>query len=39
MPDGTAMSFPIVIPEINAALCLKALGWSSRFVAKDAVDV
>jgi hypothetical protein len=39
MLDGTAMSFPAVIPEINSALCLKALGWSSRLAAKDAVDV
>lgn len=39
MVDGTAMSFRIVIPEINSALCLKALGWSSRLAAKDAVDV
>jgi hypothetical protein len=39
MLDGPAMSFPIVIPEINSALCLKALGWSSRLAAKDAVDV
>jgi hypothetical protein len=37
--DGTAMSFPAVIPEINSALCLKALGWSSRLAAKDAVDI
>lgn len=39
MLDGTAVAFPIVIPEINSALCLKALGWSSRLAAKDAVDV
>ena len=39
MLDGTAMSISTVIPEINAGLCLKALGWSSRLVAKDAVDV
>jgi hypothetical protein len=38
MLDGTSMSFPAVIPEINSALCLKALGWSSRLAAKDAVD-
>jgi hypothetical protein len=39
MLDGTSVSFPAVIPEINSALCLKALGWSSRLAAKDAVDV
>jgi hypothetical protein len=39
MLDGTAVSFPAVIPEINSALCMKALGWSSRLAAKDAVDV
>ncbi len=39
MLDGTAVSFPAVIPENNSALCLKALGWSSRLAAKDAVDV
>ena len=39
MLDGTTMSFPIVIPEINSALCLKALAWSSRLASKDAVDV
>lgn len=39
MLDGTAVSFPTVIPEINSALCLKVLGWSSRRAAKDAVDV
>ncbi|HEY3714431.1 MAG TPA: hypothetical protein VGL39_07895 [Jatrophihabitantaceae bacterium] len=39
MLDGSAMSFPAVIPEINSALCLKALSWSSRLAAKDAVDV
>lgn len=37
--DGTALSFTAVIPEINAALCLKAVGWVSRLAAKDAVDV
>lgn len=39
MLDRTTMSFPAVIPEINSALCLKAIGWSSRLAAKDAVDV
>jgi hypothetical protein len=39
MLGGTAVSFSAVIPEINSALCLKALGWSSRLAAKDAVDV
>lgn len=39
MLDGTAVSFSAVIPEINSALCLKALSWSSRLTAKDAVDV
>lgn len=39
MLHSTAVSFPAVIPEINSALCLKALGWSSRLAAKDAVDV
>lgn len=39
MLDGTTMSYSVVIPEINSALCLKALGWSSRLAAKDAVDV
>lgn len=37
--DGTVLSFQTVIPEINSALCLKAVGWSSRRAAKDAVDV
>jgi hypothetical protein len=36
---GTTVSFAIVIPEITSALCLKALGWSDRLAAKDAVDV
>ena len=39
MLDGTSVSFSVVSPEINSALCLKALGWSSRRAAKDAVDV
>ncbi|HEX8093329.1 hypothetical protein [Jatrophihabitans sp.] len=39
MLGGTAVSFSTVIPDINSALCLKALGWSSRLAAKDAVDV
>ncbi len=39
MLDGTAVLFPSVIPEINSALCVKALAWSSRLAAKDAVDV
>ncbi|MCW2539472.1 MAG: uncharacterized protein JWN95_1197 [Frankiales bacterium] len=39
MLDGSTVSFAAVIPEINSALCLKALGWSSRLAAKDAVDV
>ncbi|MDP9094536.1 MAG: hypothetical protein M3N95_16750 [Actinomycetota bacterium] len=37
--DGSTVSFAAVIPEINSALCLKALSWSSRLAAKDAVDV
>lgn len=37
--DRTNVSFSIVIPSITSALCLKALGWSDRLVAKDAVDV
>ncbi|WP_375479688.1 hypothetical protein [uncultured Jatrophihabitans sp.] len=37
--DDTVVTFPVVIPEINSALCLKALSWSSRLAAKDAVDV
>lgn len=41
MLDGTAVSFTAVIPEITSALCLnlKALGWSDRLAAKDAVDI
>ena len=39
MLDGTAVSFMAVIPDITSALCLKALGWSDRLAAKDAVDV
>jgi hypothetical protein len=39
MLDGTATSFSVVIPEITSALSVKALGWSSRMAAKDAVDV
>ncbi len=37
--DGTCASFSLVIPSITSALCLKALGWSDRLAAKDAVDV
>jgi len=37
--DGTCVSFSLVIPSITSALCLKALGWSDRLAAKDAVDV
>ena len=37
--DGTSVSFDLVIPDITSALCLKALGWSDRHAAKDAVDV
>lgn len=37
--DGTSVSFDLVIPDITSALCLKALGWSNRHAAKDAVDV
>ena len=37
--DGTSLSFSLVIPSITSALCLKALGWSNRLAAKDAVDV
>ena len=39
MLGGATTSFLPVIPEITSALCLKALGWSSRLAAKDAVDV
>jgi hypothetical protein len=37
--DGTSVSFSLVIPGITSALCLKALSWSDRLAAKDAVDV
>jgi hypothetical protein len=37
--DGTTVSFTVVIPDVTAALCLKALSWSDRLAAKDAVDV
>lgn len=39
MLGGSAISFSVVVPDINSALCLKAIGWSSRLAAKDAVDV
>lgn len=38
-PGGKSMSFSLRIPNVTAALCLKALGWSDRLAAKDAVDV
>ncbi|RHW24044.1 hypothetical protein D0Z08_26195 [Nocardioides immobilis] len=36
--DGASFSIDLVIPDITSALCLKALGWSNRYAAKDAVD-
>jgi hypothetical protein len=37
--DGSHVSFGVIIPSITPALCLKAVGWSDRLAAKDAVDV
>jgi hypothetical protein len=37
--DGTTVVFTSVIPDLTSALCLKAVGWSNRRAAKDAVDV
>lgn len=37
--DGTPVSFAVHIPDITSALCLKALSWSNRHAAKDAVDI
>ena len=37
--DGTVMSFPLVIPEINSALCLKVARLVEPAGGEDAVDV
>ena len=37
--DGSVLDFVTVIPEITAALCVKALGYANRLAAKDALDV
>jgi hypothetical protein len=37
--DGMEIDFITVLPDIGAALCLKALGYADRMARKDAMDV
>lgn len=39
MLDGTALSFPTVIPDPLSALSVKTLGWHGRRERRDALDV
>jgi hypothetical protein len=39
LTDGETLDFPLALPDVSAALCLKALAFAGRRSSRDAVDV